>query len=99
MAKSIDYVNNGDDTATLTIEWTGSKTKLDLLGAEAGEHLHTVRNGNEPEWSTLSNQEKLDVLLDEVVRTLKSYAHSKYKDDAVETTVGGLDTADERYDD
>lgn len=99
MAKSIDYTNNGDGTATLTMEWTVQKSRLDQLGLDAGRYFYYHRwKVNDKAWGDLTVQQKLQVLLQETTFHLRKGAFAQYADDTIQTARDGMEDEEERYD-
>lgn len=102
MSKTITYTNNGDGTATLAMEWTANKAKLDSLGNDAGKYFYNARwtlydDGEPIVWDDLTNQQKLGVLLKECTYHLRSGAYAQYGDDTVGTAKDGMDSAEDKY--
>lgn len=78
MAKSVDYeLQNG--TAKITAEWESDTDKMTNIVNRAGEYLHNNGYGNQSKsFDNLTNQEKLDVLLDYWTKTVKKAADIFY---------------------
>jgi hypothetical protein len=99
MPKSISYTNNGDGTATLEMEWTADKSKLDQLGIDAGKYFYNARWTMDGKgWDGLTNQEKLGVLLKETTFHLRKGAYTQYRQDTVKNARDGMEDEEERYD-
>lgn len=102
MPKAVNYQNNGDGTATLTMTWTAPKPKLDAMGSDSGEFYYnqrwTIYDGTTPKaWGDLTNAQKLNVLLKECTHHLRKGAYHKYEDDTMDTARAAMDTPEDKY--
>jgi len=104
MPKTITFTNNGNGTHTLAMEWVAESSKLIDLGADAGQYFYAIHwqqydsNGAPIPWNSLTNQQKLDVLLKECTSVLRKGAYTQYTDDTVDTAKDGMESESDKYD-
>lgn len=103
MPKTVTLVNNGNGTHTLAMTWTADSDHMINLGADAGEYFYLIHwplfdaNGDLIPWASLTNQQKLDVLLKECTLVMRKGAYSEYTNNTVNTAKEGMESEDERY--
>lgn len=84
----ISYSRNGDGTGTLAIEFTGNQDRVELIVEKVAKSFHNPFDPEDQAWADYTNQEKLDLIFDNLKSLLRNRARGQLQLEANE----GIDT-------